>query len=83
MSLERLLENLWGLFEAAEVREPDLRSAFEDLYLRLTAADDARQSWMPPGLGSDSDVEQALDALYEWAGEFGHADDERPASKGH
>lgn len=58
----KLLNDLWGMFEAAEVREPEVRARFE----ALSAADDARQPWIPPELELDRDVDGALDALYKW-----------------
>lgn len=80
ISLQRLLENVWGLFEAAEVRERTVRVAFEDRYRRLTEADDARQPWMPAGLGSASEVDEALDELHGWSLAFRDADDQSPAT---
>lgn len=70
LSIGRLLENLWGLADAAEIREPEVRVKFEDLYYRVSSADDARQPWMPRGLASDSDVDEALDALRTWSRTF-------------
>jgi uncharacterized protein with von Willebrand factor type A (vWA) domain len=62
-----LLNNAWALFEAAEVRDPDERDAFMSAYDTLSGADDANQRWMPPGLGSEAEVNTALVALERWA----------------
>ena len=69
-SMLGLLNNSWGLFEAAELRDAGERNQFEDLYLALTSADDARQPWMPTGLASDEDVATALAAFEAWAREL-------------
>lgn len=61
-SLVELLNDAWGLFEAAELHEPE-RDQFVDAYYALTAADDANQPWMPVGLGSEEAVAAALDAF--------------------
>lgn len=59
-SMLQLLNRCWGLFEAAELRNPNDRDQFLAAYYALSSADDANQPWMSPGLGSDQDVETAL-----------------------
>lgn len=66
-SLIEVLNNAWGLFEAAELRDPDERALFMQLYYALTSADDANQPWMPAGLGSDEGVREALAPFEAWA----------------
>ncbi len=61
------LNNAWALFEAAEVREPAERDRFMFLYYAVSTADDARQPWMPAGLGSDEQVNVALVGFEAWA----------------
>jgi hypothetical protein len=62
-----LLNHCWGLFEAAEMRNPDDRDQFLAAYYALSTANDANQPWMPAGLGSDQDVETALAKFEEYA----------------
>ncbi len=66
-SMLELLNDAWGLFEAAELRDPADRTQFMDLYYALSIADDADQPWMPAGLGSVERTRAALDALDAWA----------------
>ena len=63
----QLLNRCWGLFEAAELRDPDDRDQFVDAYLALSDADDANQPGMPSEFGSDQDVETALVRFEEYA----------------
>jgi hypothetical protein len=69
-SMLQLLNRCWGLFEAAELRDPDDRDQFLDVYRALSGADDANQPWTPAGLGSDKDVETALVRFEEYARAF-------------
>jgi hypothetical protein len=62
-----MLNRCWGLFEAAELRNPEDRDRFLDVYYALSSADDANQPWMPSGLGSDHEVHTALAAFEEYA----------------
>ena len=66
-SLVDLLNNAWGLFEAAELRDPGERDRLMALYYALSNADDANQPWMPAGLGSNENVRDALIPLEVWA----------------
>jgi hypothetical protein len=61
-TLIELLNNAWGLFEAAELQAPE-RDQFLDGYYAVSTADDANQPWMPAGLGSDEAVAAALDSF--------------------
>jgi hypothetical protein len=63
----QLLNNTWGLFEAAELRDSETRGRFTDLYLALSIQDDAGQPWMPADLGSDEALRAALRDLENWA----------------
>ena len=69
-SIADLLNNAWGLFEAAEIRDPEERDQFMALYYALSMADDANQLWMPAGLGSDENVREALVPFEVWATEL-------------
>lgn len=62
-----LLNNAWGLFEAAELRDSDARDRFMDVYYALSSADDAHQPWIPAGLGSEEEVQATLRDFEEWA----------------
>jgi hypothetical protein len=59
--------NIWGLFEAAGLPEGATRDQFLELYYAATTADDARQPWMPAGLGTDAEFDAALTRLQQWA----------------
>ena len=61
------LNNIWGLYTAAEVELTPEGEEFQELFALSTALDDARQELMPDGLGSDADFEASLDALRAWA----------------
>jgi hypothetical protein len=78
LPIQRLLNNVYGLFEAAELRDAQPRSGFLDLYYALSSADDARQPWMPAGLRSDQDVEVALANLEAWATAIQASDTDDP-----
>lgn len=62
-----MFNNIWGLFEAAELPAGVDRDEFLELYVEATNADDSRQPEMPAGLGSDADFEEAISRLAEWA----------------
>ena len=66
-SMVQMLNRCWGLFEAAELRNPADRDRFLHVYYALSSADDANQPWMPSGLGSDQEVHTALTAFEEYA----------------
>jgi hypothetical protein len=63
----QLLNRSWGLYEAAELRDPADRDEFLDVYNALTTADDANRPWMPAGLESNQAVEAALRRFEEYA----------------
>ena len=69
-SMVALLNNAWGLFEAAELRDPEEHDKFMALYYALSSADDANQPWMPAGLGSDENVREALAPFEAWTTEL-------------
>jgi hypothetical protein len=61
------LNRSWGLFEGAELPAGQDRDDFLELYYDATAADDAREPWMPVGLGTDAEFEAALSRLADWS----------------
>ena len=61
------LNNCWGLFEAAQLPVGQDRDDFLEFYYEASTADDARQPWMPAGLGSDAAFEAALSRLADWS----------------
>lgn len=61
-----MFNNIWGLFEAAELSGAD-REDFLHLYIAASSADDARDPSMPGGLGTDADFDAALSRLADWA----------------
>lgn len=66
LSMLNLLNGIWARFEAAEMRDAEARQSFHSLYHALTTADDANQPWMPSGLGSDTELEDALSQFETW-----------------
>jgi hypothetical protein len=66
-SLRGLLTNVWGLFAAADIPESREREEFLELFYELNSEDDARQSWMPPGIASDERLDATLTELEAWA----------------
>jgi len=67
LSPTQALNNIWGLYTAAEVEFTPEVQEFQELFVLATALNDARQEFMPEGLGTDADFEAALDALRVWA----------------
>jgi len=61
------LNNSWGLFTAAELRDPSETETFLDLFYALSTEDVLRQSWIPVGLASDDRFASALLAFEAWA----------------
>lgn len=68
------LNRIWGLYTAAEIESTPEGQEFWELYLLATAADDARQEFMPEGLGTDADFEAAIDAVRVWVTGLGEPD---------
>jgi hypothetical protein len=66
-TLVQTLNNVWGLYTAAEVRDEPSVEAFTRLYYDLSREDDLRQPWMPPGYSSEERLEEAIRALESWA----------------
>ena len=66
-TLFQALEDIWGLFSAAEVRDTATIDTFMRLYYDLSAEEDLRQPWIPAGLASEARLEAAADALEAWA----------------
>ena len=78
-TIVRTLNNVWGLYTAAEIRDESSVEAFERLYYDLSREDDMlHQPWMPPGYGSEERLDEAIQALEAWAmnvgGESGSGD---------
>ena len=76
-----VLNRIWGLFAAAEVRDPTLREEFEHRYHTISAMHDALNKSMPAETRSwgAQHVDAALKDLHDWAATIRSvADDERP-----
>lgn len=67
LSPAQTLNNIWGLYAAGQIELTPEGQEFQELYLLATTADDARQEFMPAGLGTVADFEASLDALRMWA----------------
>jgi hypothetical protein len=64
------LDNIWGLYTAAEIERTPEGEELQELYIVATTMDDARQDFMPDGLGKDADFEDCMDALRVWAADI-------------
>jgi hypothetical protein len=61
------LNNTWGLFTAAEVRDMSTAETFMRLYYDLSSEDDLLQPWMHEGYGSQGRLDAKARALEAWA----------------
>lgn len=66
-TLVEALNNIWGLYTAAEVRDEPNVEAFTRLYYDVSREDDLRQPWMPAGYASAERLDEAIRALEAWA----------------
>ncbi|MER6824959.1 hypothetical protein ABT352_03090 [Streptosporangium sp. NPDC000563] len=67
ISLPKLVEDLRGLFEAADPRELSIRDSFEELWSELDAESELRtEVWAPPGLADDTHLRDILHRLRSW-----------------
>lgn len=65
--LPKLVEDLRGLFEAADPRELSIRDSFEELWAELDAESELRtEPWAPPGLADDAHLRELLRRLRSW-----------------
>jgi hypothetical protein len=65
--LPKLVEDLRGLFEAADPRELSIRDSFEELWAELDAESELRtEPWAPPGLADDAHLRELLRQLRSW-----------------
>jgi hypothetical protein len=63
----QMLNRTWAMFDAADFLSEAERDEFMDVYYVATSADDARQPYMPAGIGSDEEFEEAVEQFREWA----------------
>ena len=61
-----LLNRLWGLYTAAEIREPSVAKAFKAFYLAASTEDDRLRLGLSEDPGSEERFEAALSRLREW-----------------
>ncbi|GAA3134086.1 hypothetical protein GCM10010466_25920 [Planomonospora alba] len=67
ISLHELVEDLHGLFEAADPRRLSARDSFMELWAELDAGSELRTSpWMPAGLADDARLREILSQLRSW-----------------
>lgn len=76
LPVDRLAENLRGLFEAADLKSAEVRGDFESLWARVDAESELRtEPWAPVGQASDAALNDALDAVMSWVrGQLDDAD---------
>ncbi|MFC4062934.1 hypothetical protein ACFOWE_32030 [Planomonospora corallina] len=73
-SLPKLVEDLHGLFEAADPRRLSIRDSFMELWAELDAESELRTApWMPPGLADDARLREILSRLRSWIESHGPA----------
>lgn len=66
-SLEKLLVDLRGLYDAADIHDGDIRAAFESYWSPIDGEHELRtESWAPPGLASDERLADLLDEFSRW-----------------
>lgn len=68
--LGKLVTDLRGLYEAADIHEGETRRAFESLWSPIDGEHELRtESWAPPGLASDERLVELLDEFSRWVHE--------------
>jgi hypothetical protein len=73
-TLVQTLNNIWGLYTAAEIRDDKIIEIFTRHYYDVSHEDDLLQPWMPAGYGSPERLDEAIRALEAWAVEVGGDD---------
>jgi hypothetical protein len=67
ISLPKLVEDLVGLFDAADPHELSVRDSFRWLWSDLDAESELRtEPWAPPGLADDIHLSEVLHGLRSW-----------------
>jgi hypothetical protein len=78
-----MLNDIWGLISAAEVRGTPEGHEVESLYYAASVADDARQPWIPTEQRTtDAHVQAALQRLRDWALSVDHDGTSHDAGSG-
>jgi hypothetical protein len=68
LPLPKLVQDLRGLFDAANPRELSVRDHFEDLWSVIDGESELRtEPWAPPGAADDQRLAATLGALRNWA----------------
>ncbi|WP_214110773.1 hypothetical protein [Acrocarpospora catenulata] len=67
LSISKLVQDLRGLFDAADPHERIIHDSFEHLWSDLDAEADLRtEPWAPPGLADDAHLAKLISALRSW-----------------
>ncbi|MFI6803301.1 hypothetical protein [Streptosporangium canum] len=67
VSLPKLVDDLRGLFDAADPHELSVRDSFQWLWADLDAESELRtEPWAPPGLADDAHLSGILHGLRSW-----------------
>ena len=67
IDLAKLVEDLRGLFEAADIHDRQLRDEFELNWIRVDSELELRtEPWAPPGSASDASLREALASFRTW-----------------
>ncbi|MCP3976556.1 MAG: hypothetical protein GY720_18875 [bacterium] len=70
ISLGKLIDDLRGLYDAADIHDGDIRSDFESYWSPIDGEHELRtEPWVPPGLASDERLTELLDEFSRWVGE--------------
>ncbi len=69
------LNDVWSLYAAAELRDPSDAAAFEGVYYAVSREDDVLALTPEPLAGASQErLNEAIQALEEWAAMVGGAD---------
>jgi hypothetical protein len=67
-SLPKLVEDLWGLFEASDPHELEIRDSFQWLWADLDGESELRtEPWAPAGAADDDRLARVISELRLWA----------------
>jgi hypothetical protein len=66
VSRVRVLNRIWALYTAAEIRDPSLSKSFEDAYYLASTEDDRLRIALPNDPGSEENFESALRHIHDW-----------------
>jgi len=67
VTLGELVSRIRGLYSAAEISDPDVRTAFETAWIKLDYENELRtEPWAPVGSATEEGLENALLGMSDW-----------------